>query len=135
MNLSIVGTNISEQPLITKLGIPSGPTDFVGRSRFIAFLTLESEIKAKGKFSVQCLKKIRYRNENNCYYRPIGNFWKRPQQYHGVYLKESAINIKMGYVIIIFPILRYIHPELLRMKFKFSSTDLRQRNLSDLMVL
>jgi hypothetical protein len=33
------------------------------------------------------------------------------------FILKNAINIKMGYVIILSPILRYIHPELWRMKF------------------
>jgi hypothetical protein len=33
------------------------------------------------------------------------------------FIQKNAINIKMGYVIILFPILRYKPPELLRMKF------------------
>jgi hypothetical protein len=46
------GTNISEQPFIINLGIPSSPTDFDGRSNFIAFWTSECEIGTKYKISI-----------------------------------------------------------------------------------
>jgi hypothetical protein len=47
-----IGTKISEQPFKTKLGIPSSPTDLVGRSRFVALPTSEFAIGAKDKTAV-----------------------------------------------------------------------------------
>jgi hypothetical protein len=42
---------ISEQPLITKLGMPSSPTVLDGFMRFRALQISDSEMRAKGKKS------------------------------------------------------------------------------------
>jgi hypothetical protein len=47
-----IDTKFSEQPFITKLVIPSSPTDLVGSGRCIALRTSESEAGTVDKTSI-----------------------------------------------------------------------------------
>jgi hypothetical protein len=65
------GTKISEQFFITKLGMPSSPTDFHGHSRFMAFRTSEFEVGAKDKTLIDWIIKEKFQSRN--YYKPTEN--------------------------------------------------------------